>query len=168
MMTGIGRLVVLLLVVGLLAAACADETATTLETAAASSSTPTLTSPDVLPGFSLGSTEPGTRQAYTFTSESGGGNIEYLLYLPENYQDDRDWPLIVSLHGFLGSDQSLNSVRTKNPLEWADPNAEFPFVLVAPKAPDGPWSLVHEPMTDLFDVLSGPCRSTGTHSSSPG
>jgi predicted peptidase len=80
--------------------------------------------------------------------------IEYLLYLPEDYDDDRAWPLILSLHGFLGTDQTLGleSVRTQTPVAWVDLNVEFPFVVVAPKA-KGLWSQFHEPMDELFEVL---------------
>jgi predicted peptidase len=78
--------------------------------------------------------------------------MEYLLYVPEDYEEDRAWPLILSLHGFLGADPTLESVRTQNPVAWVDPS-EFPFVLVAPKGPDGLWSEYHEPMDELFDVL---------------
>jgi predicted peptidase len=95
---------------------------------------------------------PGQQQAYSFVS-GDGIEIEYLLFVPEDYEESRAWPLILSLHGFLGADPTLESVRDQNPLAWVDPNVEFPFVLVAPKAPDGPWSQYHEPMDELFDAL---------------
>jgi predicted peptidase len=80
--------------------------------------------------------------------------IEYLLFVPEGYEENGDLPLIVFLHGNLGrADQTLERLGTLNPLAWVDPNAEFPFVMVAPKGPDGLWSQYHEPMDELFDVL---------------
>lgn len=104
------------------------------------------------PAFSRDSTEPGTQHAYSFTSASGV-DIEYLLYVPQGYDEGTAWPVILFLHGFLGTDQTLESMRTKNPVAWLDPNAAFPFVLVAPKGPDGLWSEYHEPLEELLDAL---------------
>jgi predicted peptidase len=150
------RLFSVLVVVGLVAAACGDGTSTTTAAArSAATAIPPTTSPittESPAAFNRDSMEPGQQSAYSFVSGSGV-EIEYLLYVPQDYDDSRSWPLILSLHGFLGRDQTLDSVRTKNPLEWIDPEAEFPFILIAPKAPDGLWSLYHEPMDELFEVL---------------
>ncbi len=136
---------------GLAFTACGTDAGTTTS-AAPVPTTEAPTTTETPAAFSPDSIDPGQMQAYSFVSGSGL-EIDYLLYLPEDYDDDRAWPLILSLHGFLGTDQTLESVRTKNPVAWVDPDVEFPFVLVAPKAPDGPWSQLHEPMDELFDVL---------------
>ena len=130
----------------------AATTTTTTVPATTASTEPTTTTTEAPEAFSRNSIAPGQQRAYSFVSGSGV-EIEYLLYLPEEYDDDRAWPLILSLHGFLGTgDQTLESVRTQNPVAWVDPNVEFPFVVVAPKA-KGLWSEVHEPMDELFEVL---------------
>ncbi len=141
----------ILAAVGLTLTGCGTDAGTTTS-AAPAPTTAAPTSTEAPAAFSRDSIDPGRMQAYSFVSGSGV-EIDYLLYLPEDYDEDRAWPLILSLHGFLGTDQTLESVHTKNPVAWVDPDAEFPFLLVARKAPNGPWSRFHEPMDELFDVL---------------
>jgi predicted peptidase len=106
-----------------------------------------------LASFSQEVMNPGQQQAFSFISSSGV-EIEYLLYVPEGYEESRAWPLILSLHGHLGRrDPTLERVRTQNPLAWIDPSVEFPFMLLAPKGPSGLWSQYHEPMDELIDRL---------------
>ena len=134
-------------------ATSAPTTPTTSPITTATSAPTTPTTAPGLPSFGQDSINPGQQQAYSFVSDSGV-EIEYLLFVPEGYEENGDLPLIVFLHGFLGrADQTLERLRTLNPLVWVDPNAEFPFVMVAPKGPDGLWSQYHEPMDELFDVL---------------
>jgi predicted peptidase len=96
--------------------------------------------------------KPGQQEAYSFVSSSGV-EIEYLLFVPEGYEDGA-LPSILFLHGFLGHvDPTLELVRAQNPLTWIDLSVEFPFVVVAPLGPSGLWSQYHEPMDELFDVL---------------
>jgi predicted peptidase len=130
-------------------------TTTTTTAAPASTSTDPVAEavPEPLPPFSQDSMNPGQQEAYSFVSGSGV-EIEYLLYVPEGYEESRAWPLILSLHGFLGrGDQTLELVRPWNPVAWVDPSVEFPFVVVAPLGPSGLWSQYHEPMDELFGVL---------------
>jgi len=111
------------------------------------------TTTDPLVAFEIDSIDPGQLKPYTFVSESAV-EIDYLLYLPVGYPSDRTWPLILSVHGFIDASQTVESVRAQNPLTWLDPSVEFPFVVVAPKGPAGPWSDYHGPMDELLDVLS--------------
>ena len=155
-------LLVGLMTAGLTLAACANEgdsgdsvtstiPASTVTTTTTPAPSTTTTAPGLLP-FSQDSMNPGQPEPYSFVSSSGV-EIEYLLYVPEGYEDGA-WPLILSLHGFLGHvDATLELVRTQNPLTWIDPSVEFPFVVVAPLGPSGLWSQYHEPMDELFDVL---------------
>lgn len=101
-----------------------------------------------------GSLDPGEQQAFVFVS-STGVEVEYLLYLPEAYDNNEQWPVMVSLHGFLGfSDQTIDSVRRWNPLVWVDPTMDFPFFLISPLQPDeGPWYTLHDPLQELLDEL---------------
>ena len=156
-------MVLVVLVAGACSGDDADSTTTPPITTATSAPTPTTiaepadTTPTTiapgLPSFGQDSINPGQQQAYSFVSDSGV-EIEYLLFVPEGYAENGDLPLIVFLHGNLGrTDQTLERLGTLNPLVWVDPNAEFPFVMVAPKGPDGLWSQYHEPMDELFDVL---------------
>ena len=119
-----------------------------VETATQMESQPTLVIP-----FTAGSLGPGQQAAYSYQSRSGE-EILFWLYLPEDYDDSQKWPLIVSLHGFLGFEPSLEKVRGQNPLAWLNPEVEFPFIVIAPQAPSGSWSKYHEPMVELIELLS--------------
>jgi len=96
--------------------------------------------------------EPGQEEAFSFISSSGE-EIVYWLYLPEMYDSSQTWPLIISLHGFLGFESSLERVREQSPPAFVGPDVKFPFIVISPQAPDGFWSLYHEPMEELIELL---------------
>ncbi len=60
--------------------------------------------------------------------------IEFFLYLPEDYSPDRDWPVFVGIHGFGGSGRDCWSM-------WQAYADEEGFVLVCPTLSDeqGGW-----------------------------
>lgn len=110
------------------------------------------TAPTPVPPFTGGSTGPGQQKAYSFISSSGE-EIIFWLYLPEEYDGSRTWPLILSLHGFLGFEPSLERVRGQSPPAYIGPDVEFPFIVISPQAPSGSWALYHEPMEELIELL---------------
>jgi predicted peptidase len=64
-----------------------------------------------------------------------GGEVRYLLYLPESYGRDRNvkWPLVLFLHGMgeCGSDLQL---LKKHPLpKTLETRQDFPFIVVSPQ-----------------------------------
>lgn len=97
---------------------------------------------------------PGEQEAFVYLSVAGV-EVEYLLYLPDDYDRTKAWPVIISLHGFLGfSDQTIRTVGEQNPLVWVSPAMDFPFVLISPLRPDeGPWHTLHEPLQQLLDEM---------------
>jgi predicted peptidase len=119
-----------------------------IETATQNESTPVSVSP-----FLEGSIGPGEHKAYSFQSSSGE-EIIFWLYLPEEYDDSQTWPLILSIHGFLGFEPSLERVFEQSPPNYVDPDVEFPFIVIAPQAPNGSWAQYHEPMDELIEFLS--------------
>lgn len=161
-----------LLVILLTASACTGEANTTLGRSTTVATTPTTeakvtTTADTFPVASTttstlgkspplshepGSLTPGVLEAHLFVSGSGT-EIEYLLYAPKDYEAARSWPLIISLHGFLGSSPSLDAVAEQNPIVWVDPGVDFPFLLLAPLVSES-WSRLHEPMVELVGVLA--------------
>lgn len=116
--------------------------------------TPTATESQATPvsPFTAGSIGPGQQEAFTFQASSGE-EIAFWLYVPENYEEDQTWPLILSLHGFLGFEPSLERVREQSPPAYLDPDVDFPFIVVSPRAPDGPWASYHAPMDELIEFL---------------
>lgn len=176
------RIFIYLMVLFLLIAGCSPEgdatssespvaqmataTPTEIRLAPTEAATPTISQPDpvetatptepqptpVIP-FTTDSIGPGQQEAYSFQSSSGE-EIIFWLYLPEDYDESQKWPLIVSLHGFLGFEPSLEKVREQNPLAWVSPDVEFPFIVISPQAPAGSWAKYHEPMVELIEFLS--------------
>lgn len=106
-----------------------------------------------LPLFSAASINPGSMQAFSFSS-SVGQEIDYVLYLPDEYHEDRAWPLIMSLHGDKGRKHNVEDARIMNPLYSLDPETVFPFILVAPVSQTGSWNIYHQSLNELLDALS--------------
>lgn len=102
--------------------------------------------------FSTGSIRPGQQKAFSFQASSGD-EITFWLHLPEEYDESQAWPLILSLHGFLGFEPSLERVLEQSPVGYVRPDVEFPFIVIAPQAADGPWAIYHEPMEELIAFL---------------
>lgn len=144
------------------------ETATPAETRPAITETPTPTQPQqssvktatptesqptpVIP-FNANLIGFGQQEAFSFQSSSGE-EIIFWLYLPVDYNDSQKWPLLLSLHGFLGFNPSLEKVSGQSPLAWVDPDVAFPFIVIAPQAPSGSWAKYHDPMDELIEFLS--------------
>ena len=62
-----------------------------------------------------------------------------LVSLPEGYDDepDREWPLLVFLHGAGERGDSLALVGVHGPLNERRQGRDLPFVIVAPQVPEG-------------------------------
>lgn len=63
--------------------------------------------------------------------------VDYLLYLPEEYEDDKAWPLVVYLHGSGARGNDLEKVRRGGMPTLVEQKHDFPFVLVSPQCPEG-------------------------------
>jgi phospholipase/carboxylesterase len=71
---------------------------------------------------------------------------EYSLYVPENYDPNRRWPLIIALHGGHGrGDDYL--------LTWLRPAKSKGYLVLSPKSLDQTWSLM-QPGVDIRSILS--------------
>jgi len=81
---------------------------------------------------------------------------EYLLYLPKDYyQDVRDRPMILFLHGTEIEGGDLDMLRKKGPPRVADEWDDFPFILVSPLN-----SLNYPFTSDLLDLILDDVLST--------
>ncbi|MCK4543538.1 MAG: prolyl oligopeptidase family serine peptidase [Spirochaetales bacterium] len=77
-----------------------------------------------------------------------------LLYVPEQYlTSQKEWPLILFLHGAGERGNDLSKVEIHGPPKLiAKENKEFPFVIVSPQCPkDGWWS--SELQIDVLNAL---------------
>jgi len=71
------------------------------------------------------------------TAEKFVMETKYLLYLPDGYAADteKQWPLMIFLHGSGESGDSLDMVKAWGPPKLIDEGKKFPFIVVSPQAP---------------------------------
>jgi phospholipase/carboxylesterase len=71
---------------------------------------------------------------------------EYSLYVPENYDPQKRWPLIIAMHGGHGrGDDYL--------LTWLRPAKSKGYLILSPKSLDQTWS-IQQPGIDIRSILS--------------
>lgn len=84
--------------------------------------------------------------------------INYLLYLPSEYQNDRrSWPLMVFLHGSGECGNDLELVKRNGPPKIVEEAKDFPFVLLSPQCPLGGW-WSSETLNILLDEITNNYR----------
>jgi predicted peptidase len=65
--------------------------------------------------------------------------VDYLIYVPEDYESKDAWPLLLFLHGAGERGDDLNRVKVHGPPKLIEAGQKFPFVVVAPQCPKGKW-----------------------------
>jgi predicted peptidase len=70
-------------------------------------------------------------------------SLRYLVSLPEGYgKDDKQWPLVLFLHGSGERGKTIDSVKKHGPARLVDQGRSFPFILISPQCPeDERWSM---------------------------
>ena len=82
-------------------------------------------------------------------------NVNYLLFLPEGYQDGgKDFPLIMFLHGAGERGKDLNKVKIHGPAKIVEKKKDFPFIVLSPQCPEGVWWDTEVLLNLLDDVVS--------------
>ena len=73
------------------------------------------------------------------SNEEPQKNIDYLLYLPENYygKTGESFPLLLFLHGAGERGNDLEMVKQQGPPMLVEKGHSFPFILVSPQCPVG-------------------------------
>ena len=75
-------------------------------------------------------------------------SCNYLLFLPEGYDDqEKEWPLILFLHGSGERGDDLTKVKIHGPPKIVEQQKDFPFIVVSPQCPEQQW------WTDNLDTL---------------
>lgn len=62
-------------------------------------------------------------------------NMDYLIYLPENYDEKEKWPLMLFLHGAGERGDNLDLVTVHGPPKLIKNGKQFPFIVVSPQCP---------------------------------
>lgn len=101
---------------------------------------------------------------FTFAADPAGQNaatletqvkvqMDYLLYLPKDYEKQESWPLLLFLHGSGERGDDLELVKKHGPPKLIAAGKEFPFIVVSPQCrKDRRWEPIE--LTALLDDLS--------------
>jgi len=98
--------------------------------------------------------QPMGQQEKTFSKEiKKMVEINYLLYLPKNYNSAQEkFPLMLFLHGSGERGHDLNLVKRHGPPKLIDQGKDFPFIVVSPQCPENVWWST-EDLSALIDDL---------------
>ena len=85
--------------------------------------------------------EHGGQHSHTFEETvTKTLSCKYLLFLPEGYgQEEKDWPLMLFLHGAGERGSDLQKVKVHGPPKIVEKQQDFPFIVVSPQCPEGDW-----------------------------
>jgi predicted peptidase len=80
-----------------------------------------------------------TQEARTFSGKLANGRaaqLNYLLHVPASYgaEPDKQWPLLVFLHGSREVGRDINRVRRAILPQMMEENPDFPFIVMSPQA----------------------------------
>ena len=65
--------------------------------------------------------------------------LDYLLYLPVDYESKDAWPLMLFLHGAGERGDDLQLVKKHGPPKLIEEGKSFPFIVVSPQCPLTSW-----------------------------
>ncbi|NNE36046.1 MAG: prolyl oligopeptidase family serine peptidase [Rhodothermales bacterium] len=78
--------------------------------------------------------------------------MDYLLYLPKDYDKQESWPLVLFLHGAGERGDDLELVKVHGPPKLITEGKDFPFIVVSPQCPKERWWEPIE-LTALLDQI---------------
>src|SRR5579871_1870125 len=82
----------------------------------------------------------GTQQGQSFEKEIlVTVKLNYLLYLPKNYEQQSSWPLLLFLHGSGESGTDLEKVKIHGPPKLIAEGKDLPFIVVSPQSARRGW-----------------------------
>ena len=79
-------------------------------------------------------------------------HMDYLMYLPKDYDTQDKWPLILFLHGAGERGDDLELVKVHGPPKLIAEGKHFPFIVVSPQCPKQRWWEPIE-LTSLLDQI---------------
>lgn len=78
----------------------------------------------------------------------------FLQYLPENYENQESWPLVLTLHHAGAPGKDLVKVKDQGIPKLIESGRDFPFITVAPQLPHWmPWHPDH--LSQFLDFIEG-------------
>ncbi len=107
--------------------------------------------------------KPAAGQQVELSFKTGdGAEVDYLLYLPKNYDasGDKKYPMLYFLHGRGESNGPLSLVAKWGPPKIAASGEEMPFIIVSPQCPRDDYWNSETQLTRLTELLE---NVTTTH-----
>ena len=91
--------------------------------------------------------------------EGGEINVGYYVFLPENYDANKKYPLVLFLHGAGergdGSKEKLPLVCVNALPKYAEEGEEYPFILLCPQCPENiVWNNIVLTLRALVDKIA--------------
>lgn len=82
--------------------------------------------------------------------------LGYWLYLPKDYiKVDKEWPLLMFLHGGGEKGDNINRVLIHGPARLASEGKDFPFIIISPQCPrEYSWTDIMDELIALYDHIS--------------
>ena len=87
----------------------------------------------------------------SFVREHNG--LKYLIHFPEHYDENKIYPVILSLHG-AGTREDFGAMYDTALYVEADQHADFPFIIVAPHCPENTWLDLWEHLMDFARMVA--------------
>lgn len=97
--------------------------------------------------------QPGTQRAAQLNTQIKV-EMDYLLYLPKDYDTKESWPLVLFLHGAGERGDDLELVKKHGPPKLISEGKDFPFIVVSPQCPKDRWWEPIELVALLDDLQS--------------
>src|SRR5262245_8694670 len=105
----------------------------------------------LLPAAAFGDDKPGAQQSARLDTQVRV-RMDYLLYLPKDYDQKEQWPLLIFLHGSGERGDDLELVKKHGPPKLIAAGKDFPFIVVSPQCPkDKTWEAFE--LVALLDEL---------------
>jgi len=80
--------------------------------------------------------------------------LDYLLYLPKNYNKEEKFPLLIFLHGAGERGDDVAVAGRHGPFKYAKEGKDYPFIMVAPQCKkDKYWGNYLESLNDFLDNI---------------
>jgi predicted peptidase len=80
--------------------------------------------------------------------------LDYLLYLPPDYENQAAWPLILFLHGAAERGRDIQQVKQNGLPQLIEQGKDFAFIVVSPQCPEGEaWVWKLESLSGLLDEI---------------
>ncbi|HEY5561012.1 MAG TPA: dienelactone hydrolase family protein [Clostridiaceae bacterium] len=96
------------------------------------------------------------QQSYVYKSNvHKESDLDYLLYFPKDYDKNRNWPLIVCLHGADERGNNIDQLKAAGLPKEIEEGMNLPFIVLSPQCPKTSfWIKESDFVIDLIDFIA--------------